>query len=151
MPGLPEQIARRLAEILAGLEEALGCSVPYEVLGEILPEVGHVFLHECLHEVLARAAPWAGAEAETDPILDEAVEVVILVLESSLAPELGLPTHDSRDLAEVVAEYPVPLSPTDVAEIQTLWEKDYRPGCDVTGFADHVRLLLRNRLAHRES
>jgi len=151
MPGLPEQIGRRLAEILSGLEEALGCSVPEDALGEILPEVGHVFLHECLHEALARAVPWAGAEAETDPVLNEAVEVAVLVLESSLAPELGLPAHDSPDLAEVVAKYPVPLSPTDVATVQALWEKEYRPGCDVTGFADHVRLLLRNRLTHRES
>jgi hypothetical protein len=148
---LPEQVARRLAEILAGLEEALGRSVPDGALGEILPEVGHVFLHECLHEVLAHAAPWAGAEAEADPVLDEAVEVVVLVLESSLAPELGLPTHDSHDLAAAVAGYPVPLSPTDVAEIQSLWEEEYRSGCDIKAFADHVRLLLHNRLAHREA
>jgi hypothetical protein len=134
-----------LNEIVRHVEGRLGVTLPDAVVRDCIPDIAHVFLHELCHAALAGAVPWAGPTAELDPVVDEAVEVAVLILERSLSAELGLAVHPSEEVVSALAPYPVPLTPNEFADLEDAWERQHRASRDIAGFSERVLRSLRNR------
>ncbi|HAZ27566.1 TPA: hypothetical protein DCY65_05420 [Candidatus Acetothermia bacterium] len=145
---LGQEIAGRLIEIVRHVEECLGVPLSNAVVRDCIPDVAHVFLHELCHAALGETVPWAShaAEPELEPVVDEAVEVAALILERSLSVGLGLAVHPREEVVAALASYPVPLTPSEFADLEDAWKKQHGPSGDIAGLAKRVLRSLRNHV-----